>query len=378
MLKIFIILILVILSQVSWADKDIHDSTLSIKAGESTLKFSGYFDTYYAYDFARPYGTQKDIDNGGGRNYTSNPLYDNQLSVAYSFLQTDFEANDEVGFRFAYQYGDIVQKMYEGEAINVKPIREMTSRIKLSDKLLLEVGIMPSFFGFETFINKENMHATRAHMTDFAPDFDAGARLHYNLDETHHFKFQIANGWQVIRDNNRDKALGGAYVYSKKDKFMFNLGQFFGNEAPEGQHHSYRAYSNLFAKIFLGRFTFAPMLDLGWGEKYRQGAEDKYWAPWQSYGLSVRYAIGEKNAVAVRYDRTHDPNNIIPELKTTTPNGWQSHGYTLTFEHLYSKYMTYRIEGNFEKSKDPVYQSSNPNFKKSEQKFLYTSLSLAF
>lgn len=379
MFKFFIFITLLMTAVTSFSfEKDIHDPTLSINAGAATLKFSGYFDTYIAHDFARPVDGHKDISRGGGRHYTSNPLYNDQFSVGYSFLQTDFEANETMGFRFAYHFGDIVQKMYEGEPESIKPIREATARIKLNEKLMVEAGIMPSFFGFETFINKENMHATRAHMTDFAPDFDAGARAYYTLSKNEHLKFQIANGWQVIRDNNRDKSVAAAYVYDEPGRFMFNWGQFYGNEAPEGQHHTYRTYTNLFAKIPHGRFTFAPMLDLGWGEKYRQGNEGKYWAPWQSYGLIIRYAMGEKNAVAARYDRTHDPNNIIPELVTTTPNGWQSRGYTLTYEYLISKFATYRLEGNYEKSEDPVYTTHDRHFKKSEQKFLYTSLALAF
>ena len=364
-----------------WASKDIHEGLLKVRAGEKELRFSGYFDGYYAYDFSNPVDGQEDLETSGGtggRQYTSDPLYDRQFSIGYGFFQVEFEHQD-VGFRLAYHFGDIVQKMYIGEPERLKDIREASASFKLSEKILMEIGYMPSIFGFETFINKENMHATRSYMTDFAPDFDAGVRFYYKMSEHEVVKFQVTNGWQVERDTNKEHALGLAYVYDKPKSFLFNWGMFFGDESPTGIKTSYRFYNNLFAKIRLhDKWILAPLLDVGWQQELT--SNKKPWSPWQSYGVSIRYALTTKLGIAARYDRTYDPHTIIPELETTpaTAHGWSHNGYTLTYEYLYNFATTFRVEGRYVKSKDAIFKGDKPGKFSDEDSFLLASAALSF
>jgi hypothetical protein len=372
-------LFLILASNFVWANKDINEGILKIKSGPKEIRFSGYIDGYYAYDFSNPYHGEKDLElDGGGRDYTSNPLYDRQFSLGYSFFQVEFE-HKNIGYRFAYHFGDIVQKMYIEEPERFKSIREATMNIKLNDDLLMEVGLMPSIFGFETFINKDNLHATRSYMTDFAPDFDAGVRFYWKKNQNELLKFQITNGWQVERDKNKTSALGFAYVYDRPKSFHFNWGQFFGDESPSGVKTSYRYYNNLFAKIHINEdWIIAPVLDVGWEQKNHAGKVHKTWAPWQSYGLSARYAIKPQHGIAGRYDRTFDPNGIIPELITNSPNGWDSNGYTLTYEYLFNEMATFRLEGRYVKSKDAVFKTNVAKKFTDEESFIMSQLGLSF
>lgn len=376
--KFLCFLLVLLATHLAFADKDIHQSILKVSAGKKELRFSAYADGYYAFDPSNPYRGEEDFDAGGGRDYTSNPLYDRQFSLGYGFFQVDFE-HDNIGFRYAQHFGDIVQKMYADEPERFKNIREASINIKLNAELLLEVGLMPSIFGFETFINKENMHASRAYMTDFAPDFDAGARLYWKKSEHQTFKFQVTNGWQVERDKNKSKALGFAWVYDQPQEFNFNWGQFFGDEAPTGEKTSYRYYNNLFAKIYLDdRWILAPMLDFGWEQKNYLNARGKAWMPWQSIGLSVRYAVSKQHGIAARFDRTFDPYGTIPELKTSTPHGWNSNGYTLTYEYLFNEMATFRLEGRYVKSKDAVFKRHLASKFSDEESFAMAQMAVSF
>lgn len=380
MLKFFIILIFLLISISSYAEKtkDMNDGLLKIISGDKEIRFSGYMDSYYAYDLHNPYEGEKDFEQGGGRYYTSDPLYDRQFSVGYGFLQFEFD-HKNLGLRIATHFGDIVQKMYVEEPDNIKKIREASINIKLNHELLLEVGYMPSIFGFETFINKDNLHASRAFMTDFAPDFDAGARLYWKATEHDTLKFQLTNGWQVLRDKNRVIALGAAYVREKKNEYLFNWGQFWGDESLEGERTAYRYYNNIFAKIHLSdKWIIVPMLDVGWEQKVKSGEREKTWAPWQSYGIIGRYALNPKNGIAGRFDRTYDPNSIIPELKANSPHGWISDGYTLTYEYLFNELATFRVEGRYVKSRDPVFKTKNENKLTDEDSFLMSQIAVSF
>jgi hypothetical protein len=269
--------------------------------------------------------------------------------------------------------------MYADEPERLKDIREASASFKLSDKLMMEFGYMPSIFGFETFINKENMHATRSYMTDFAPDFDAGVRFYYKLAQHEVIKFQITNGWQVERDKNKERALGLAYVYDKPKDFLFNWGMFIGDESLPGVKTSYRYYNNIFAKYHINeKWIIAPLLDLGWQQELT--SSKKPWTPWQSYGVSLRYALTPQHGIAARYDRTDDPHTIIPELETTpaTKHGWNNNGYTLTYEYLYTSAATFRVEGRYVKSKDAVFRTDDEGELSDEDSFLLGSLAVSF
>ncbi len=379
---LFLVALFCLISLNAFATKDVHPSLLRVKAGDKQLFFSGYVDGYYAVDFSNPYNGSYDLDQkgigNGGRDFTSNPLYDRQFSFGYGFFQVEFE-HKGVGFRLAYQFGDIVQKMYIDEPERMRYIREASVNLQLSEKLLMEVGYMPSIFGFETFINKENMHATRSYMNDFAPDFDAGARFYYKTTADEVLKFQITNGWQVERDKNNQPALGAAYVREIPKKYLFNWGMFIGDESLRHQKAAYRWYNNIFMKINHGdRWIFAPVIDLGWEQQTKTGRQHKAWAPWQSYGFSARYAVTEKHGVAARYDRTLDMGTVTPELYTGTPHGWNSNGYTLTYEYLYSENCTIRLEGRYVKSEDAVFQTSKKGKLIDEDSFAMSQIALSF
>jgi hypothetical protein len=391
MISKFLLFFLLITTLSAWATKDDHDGHLKVHSGKKSIRFSGYIDGYYAHDFSNPLDGGHDLEESweescqmgtcssqnGGRQYTSNPLYDRQFSIGYGFMQMDFE-HENVGFRFAYHFGDIVQKMYIEETERLKDLREASAIIKLTEKIKMEAGVMPSIFGFETFINKDNMHASRSYMNDFDPDFETGVRFYYEISQHEVFKFQVTNGWQVNRDKNKEKAIGLAYVYEKPKDFIFNWGMFFGDESPTGTKTSYRWFNNVFAKYFLNeKWTIAPVLDFGWQQELTN--KKKPWTPWQSYGVSVRYALNPKHAMATRYDRTRDPATIIPELQTVpeTKNGWNSNGYTLTYEYLFNLSTTFRLEGRYVKTRDDVFKNQDGH-KTNEDSFLISSVALNF
>src|SRR5215213_2307200 len=169
--------------------KEINQAADDIKYN---MELEGYIDINYNIDFNRPVNH--------ARMYSSNPLYSNQFGLAYAYLQTTFHDSDTKA-TLSFHQGGIVDLMYAGEKEWAKAVREASIMQQLNRHLDIEMGILPSIFGFETFINRDNLHATRAVFTDFAPDFEVGIRAHYRYSP--HFKgiYQVTNGWQVIREN---------------------------------------------------------------------------------------------------------------------------------------------------------------------------------
>jgi hypothetical protein len=96
--------------------------------------------------------------------------------------------------------------------------------------------------------------------------------------------------------------------------------------------------------------------------------------------LSLRYALTPKHGLAARYERTDDPHTIIPELETDPPtaHGWNTYGYTLTYEYLYNLAATFRLEGRYVKSQDAVFKTSDNGERSDEDSFVYSSVALSF
>lgn len=305
------------------------------------LELEGYFDVNYNYDFNVP----KDRIHL----YSSNPIYANQFNLAYGYLQSSF-SKDNTKATIAIHQGGIVDLMYAGEKDWVKSVRELSLSQIFSKKLRVEVGILPSIFGFETFVNKDNLHASRAVFTDFAPDFEIGVRSHVKYSERLRGIYQITNGWQIIKENNATPAFGMAHIYEKGKSFLFNWGVFAGNEPYQGKLDQFRLCNNVFAKWVHGKFTIAPMYD--WGFQVDSLNHLKHW---HSQGMSVRLQLPKKMGLAMRYEEMKDRHSIIPETNTHLPNGFHMKGYTLTLEYVPSINTTFRLEAKYMTDEDAIF-----------------------
>jgi hypothetical protein len=220
--------------------------------------------------------------------------------------------------RAAFHTGEIVSLMYAGEDYLTKFIRELSFTYRLTYKMELEAGIFPAIYGAETFINKDNLHASRAVMTDFAPDFETGIRLKYKYSRYWRATFQITNGWQAIKENNHSPGFGMVHIYDKPNKFLFNYGIFVGNEVYQSKNalDQFKFYNNLFARIHVGkRWIVAPMVDIGMMRNPVTQAMDQ----WQAYGGSVRYALTPEWGIAARYERLRDLVRLAPRLADAAP-----------------------------------------------------------
>lgn len=342
--------------------------------GDSALRVRLYADAHYAQDFNNPYN--------GIRRFNSSPFYVNQFDVGYAFVETSLL---EGPFRLtlAVHHGSVVEKMYEGEGNELwKQFREVSGEVNFGHGLSLEAGIMPAHYGYEGFPNLENWFATRAVMTDFAPDFDLGARLTWRPDDRWLFRVQVANGWQTLRDTNRAKSFGTLVRY-EHDGLLVNWGTMLTREpykkryleavaAPEAEtgseefHYSdlpdyERYYSNFFIHKKWERFWLAGLFDFGVGEHGENslGSVDAgNYDFWTSAGVLAKYFFAQNWAVGSRTEYFHDPHTIVPEVMTYTPHGFQTVGQTLGLEWSPRHDFAIRLEGKYYHSRDPVYTDS--------------------
>jgi len=323
------------------------DSSRTQETDKDEIFFRVYMDLNYAYDFNHP--------GDHMRPFGSNPLHVDQFDIGYSFVEIGYKTQ-KFRMNAAFNTGGVVDKMYESEPFMLKRIREMSGEFYFDDRFSLEGGIMPAFYGFEGFINKENWFVSRAVMTDFAPDFDLGARLHFRTKTPWRFVLQVANGWQTLHETNKNKSIGALARYEGK-KVLVNWGTMRTNESKIDSLDLTRYYSNFFMQFNVGKkLKIAPLWDFGIQKDSLNSQKFNFWT---SACLNVRYQWNSKLATSVRGEMFYDPHQIIPEVFTGTKNGFRYYGASFGLDYMFSEHAWFRFEARYAHSKDAVYHARN-------------------
>ena len=161
------------------------------------IKVSGFLETYYAYDF-------------------SSPTTDSKLPFMYNYNRhNEFNVNNGL-IRAQLQYGNTyasiavhagtyVDDNYASE--DIKLVSEAYVGMYLNDnkKSSIEVGIMPSYIGFESATTATNLTLTRSILAENSPYFMTGIKYNYKPSDKWSFSGLVTNGWQRI--NRPDKTV---------------------------------------------------------------------------------------------------------------------------------------------------------------------------
>lgn len=325
------------------------------------ITMHGYFDFIYAAGFHDP-NRLTSVDFGR-RQYTSSPLFSDKFTLPYAYLGATYEM-DKLTIRLALHTGDIVESLYAQEIESMRLVREASLNYQFTDRFSVEAGIFPSLYGFEIFLSKENLHATRAYIADFAPDYEAGIRFKYQINKSWSARLMVLNGWQEIRDSNGKKALGIVVQKDNQRNSFFNWGVYFGDVREIGESfYRNRMYHNIFWKYTTKKWTFVPMLDAAYQLQSEATDREIYMlAP----AFSIRYRVNNNWSLASRWDMVNDPKNMIPELNgklvtpslitaSNNPNGWQSNSVTLTLERVLNENFVIRVESRYALNKDKLF-----------------------
>src|SRR5207237_7581290 len=115
-------------------------------------------------------------------------------------------------------------------------------------------------------------------------------------------ELHVINGWQLIKDNDNAKAIGGKIAYSG-NRLSASLNTFDGTD-----NHRMRHFGDLIA-------TWKATPKLSVGGSLDRGHQEI--ANWLGVAVFGRYAIDNRHAVAVRTERFRDPDNGISGFAQT-------------------------------------------------------------
>lgn len=172
----------------------------------AVVRFGGFVDTYFAWDFGRP----PTLD----RAFTTQAARHAEVNVSLAFVEATLAAPRTRG-RLALQYGTSVHVNYAGEprlgAVSGPDlshfIQEAFVGYRVADRAWLDAGVMLAPFGGESWISRDNWTYTRSLVAENSPYYEAGARLTWQAAPEVEAQLHVINGWQNISETNEDKAL---------------------------------------------------------------------------------------------------------------------------------------------------------------------------
>lgn len=333
---------------------------------KTIINFSGYIETYYAYDFANPSSHARPAFV-----YAHNRH--NEVNLNLGFVKAAYEKNN-VRANLALMTGTYANANLAAEPSVLKNILEANVGFKITKNknLWVDAGVFASHMGFESAISKDCWTLSRSILADNSPYYESGVKLSYTSDNAKWFlSGLILNGWQRIQrvDGNNMPAFGHQITYKPNDKITLNSSSFVGSDSPDSTR-LVRYFHN-----FYGIFQIKPKLGLIIG--FDAGIQQKtpktsQYNTWFSPVIIAKLSISNKCSISARTEYYTDKSQVI--IATGSQNGFKTFGYSANFDYKITENLVWRSEYKLLKSKDKIFSERT----QTDNQLLLTSLAISF
>ena len=347
-----------------------QEITDSLKADQAKkgLSFSGYIETYYSFDMAKP-------DNHVRLPFAYSHNRHNEINLNLGFVKLAY-ATDKLRANIAMMAGTYSNDNLAAETGVLKNILEANAGVKISKKknLWIDAGICASHMGFESAVGKDCWNLTRSILADNSPYFESGAKISYTPNNEKWFMSGlILNGWQrIYRPNgNNTPGFGHQLTLKPNSKVTLNSSSFIGNGKPDSVKQM--RYFHNFYGIFQLHSKFAATLGFDIGAEQAAKGSSTY-NTWYSPVLILKLSPSSKFNIAARGEYYSDSRGVI--IATGTPNGFKTYGYSLNVDLLVRDNIMWRTEGRGLTSKDQIFTlNDKPS---SQNYFVTTAIAISF
>ncbi len=325
--------------------------------------FSGFLETYYSFDFNQPQSERK-------LPFMYNFNRHNEFDVNIGLLRAKVEY-ENVYAVLSLHSGTYVDDNYINEKIKYLNEAYIGLFLDKGKKQSIELGILPSYIGFESATTLANLNLTRSILAENSPYFMTGFKYNYKPSDKWIFAALVTNGWQRINKPQKDVApsLGTQIVYKSSPNSTLNWSTFIGKEF-NGIDFSMRYFSNLyFDKKWNDKWRTIAGFDYGLQDT---SSKNSIHESWLSPVFIAQYSINPKWQTAFRTEYYQDEKNII----IAVADEFKTLGFSLNFDYLPNSKVKLRSEARYFDSKEKVFEKKG-NLVNSNL-FLTTSLSFEF
>lgn len=332
------------------------------------LKFSGYVESYYAYDFNEPENNTRP-----GFFYSHNRH--NEVALNLGFIKAAYD-NGQVRGNLALMAGSYANANLSAEEGVLKNVFEANAGVKISKtaNLWVDAGIFASHIGFESAIGKDCWNLTRSMLADNSPYYESGAKISYTSPSGQWFiSGLVLNGWQRIQrpDGNKTLAFGHQLTYKPSARITLNSSSFVGNDKPDADKRM--RYFHNFYGIFQLSDAFGLTAGFDIGAEQKSKGSDSYNC-WYSPVVIAKYALSDRFSLSARGEYYADENGVI--IATGTENGFKTFGYSLNFDYNIYSNVVWRVEARSLSSKDDIFVRNNDP--RGTDTFVTTALAISF
>jgi hypothetical protein len=324
----------------------IFQSIYSQSEKELKVDFSGYLDTYYAYDINQPRAKEK-------LPFMYNYNRQNEFAINIGLLRAKIEYQNTYA-SIAFQAGTYVEDNYKNEATKFLNEAFIGVFLDKEKKSTIEIGILPSYIGFESATTASNLNVTRSILAENSPYFMTGLKYGYKPNDRWNFAFFVTNGWQRIQKAKTDipPSFGSQIQYRPSESSLLNWSTFAGVET-YSNHNGLHLFSNFYwDKTWNKKWRTISGFDIG---TQNRDAINESNGNWMSLAVITQYIISSKWQLANRIEYYKDKKNVI--ITTSLP--FEAYGTSLNLDYIINSKVKYRMEARYMKSDDTIFPRTN-------------------
>lgn len=327
------------------------------------VKFSGFVDAYYSYDFNTPDGPRQSFFYNHNRH--------NEFNINLALFQTEL-SHDKYRARLSLQSGTYAADNYSAEQPIMRNLHEAFVGIALDkkNKLWLDAGIFSSHLGFESAVSADNYTLTRSFVAESSPYFLSGAKLTYTPNEKFEFSAILTNGWQRIQKVSGNSMLSGGtqFTHTVSKNFKYNWSTFIGTDDPDSTRRM-MYFNNFYCEYSIGKVNVINGFDFG----FRQTSKgSSTYSSWLLPVTIVQFPVTKNVSSAFRLEWISDEDEVV--ISTPPSAGFNTSSFSLNLDYHPNELYYLRIEGRYLNSSEDIFVKdnglTNSNF------FITTSLAI--
>ncbi len=282
--------------------------TLAIGQADSMAKpvlhVGGYLEAYYGLEPAQLSGHKRPC-------FFYNHHRKGEVAVNMALVQLSAE-HARYRAHLGLMAGTYAQANLANEPVAMRFFYEANAGVALgkAGRTWLDMGIFPSYIGFEGAIATDNLTLSRSMCAEGSPYFLTGARLGTRLGDRWELAAYLLNGWQRIRTvaGNSLPSVGTQVRLQASPKVLLNWSTFIGTDDPNTTRRM-RYFSNLYVQS-QPRMKLALTAGFDFGMQ-QTAKHSQSMAAWMSPVVIAKYQVSKRMAMVCRAEYYADPLGVI-------------------------------------------------------------------
>jgi hypothetical protein len=219
--------------------------------------------------------------------------------------------------------------------------------VPVGSALTVDEGKLVTHMGYEVIESKDNANYSRSLLFAWAvPYYHTGVRLGYTFSGMFAATLHIVNGWNSIVDYNESKSFGLALNFTPLTTTNIVLNLVAGHENLTRIESGARNVADLIINHQLSD-AFSIAINADYGEAQTYGGL----RVWKGVAAHGRFAVSDKNAVAVRGEIFDDPRGYALGLGPKS----DVKEVTGTYEYKFADALVLRGELRYDVSNVPAF-----------------------